>query len=336
MKVSIGQIADGRTGTVQTIERMFQLIELGQTDPALIQIVRRSIGTTKFSREKRIISKAVKGVLRYVRILEDPVRHEFIQSVGVTLETGRADCDDLVILVGSALEHMGFEVDVVVGSQTSDGAFTHVWLWTWLPIAERWMPVDPRGMLEFGWPVGRELKRLTARETFSYDEESKTIQAGRSSMRGGLGRAQRSNARRRRRMGLFIEAQPLPPRSAAIGPVVIPHISVRQFKPSVVRDFRPRMRAVQGQPGRVARAFNMRQARRLGNQQFPFPESRGVLVGDATATGRAPAGTTIVEGKTTTIVTEEQMIEKQEKRASLIQTLTIVALGTGILANISR
>jgi hypothetical protein len=341
MNVNIGQIADGREGTIQTLERMFELIEQGQVDPVVVTATRAAIGNTSFKREKRLVAKAIKGVLRNVRILEDPVRHEFIQTARITLETGRGDCDDLVILAASVLEHMGFEVNLVVGSQSSDRQYTHVWLKVFLPIAGKWLAVDPRGMLEFGWPVGRELRGLTAVEAFNFNEETRQIQAGRSSTMTGLGRGRRS----RRRMGLFIEAQPVPPQFAAIGPVVLPHIQTRTFKPEIQRDFTPRMRPVRQQAGRIQRAFRGR----MRGDQFPFVESRGILEGEAFATGSltqdaaaaaaAGAGTTVLTegGKTTVIETQTaEAAEKAAKRATLIQTLTIVALGTGIIANLSR
>ena len=339
MKVSIGQIHDGREGTIQTLERMFELIEQGQVDPILVEATRAAIGNTSFRREKRLVSKAIKGILRNVRILEDPVRHEFIQTAAVTLQTGRGDCDDLVILAGSALEHMGFEVDLVVGSQARNKEFTHVWLRTWLPIAQRWLPVDPRGMLEFGWPVGRELRNLTAIETFSYDEETKRLQRGRSSMRGSLARPIRASGRRaRRQLGLFVQALPPAPSFEAIGPVaIIGRVRrARQIKPSIRRDIGPRMRPVKPLPGLATRAARMRAARLGQTTAFKFLEESGPLMADVSAgAGELPQPLEPADITARIQLTEQQQLEKVQKRTTTIQFLTIAALATGIFRNVS-
>ena len=340
MRVQVGQIADGLAGTEATLTAIFTQIEAGQVDPTIIRIVRESIGRTPFKRELRMLKKAVRGVLRNVQILEDPVRHEFVQEPRVTIETGRGDCDDLVGLVGAALEHLGFEVELLVGSQSRQRAadFTHVWLRAFLPIAGQWIPVDPRGMLQLGWRIGRELSPLTAIASYGWDEEAKSLTPGRSLMPriARMGQMGRIRGRHRRRagagMGAFIETDRPSPSPAPAAPVALgPAIRIeRRFKFPVRR--RPggprRIIGTSAGMGRMMPAA-MRNRGRLGQggQAFRFVEQQGPIEGQATAAGA------VADAAPTAVVIEQSETEKKVSKA--ISFLTLAFLGTGIVRNLS-
>ena len=188
MRLSQLTIDDGIAGTEQTLIEMFRLVVAAQADPILMEFTDVVAGGTPAHRELRLIDKVVRGWLRAVTIREDPVRHEFLRSPLQTLARGSGDCDDLAIGVASSLEYLGFPIEFVVVSDTPLGAdeFTHVYLRAWLPVAEMWLPIDPRSMAEFGWSIGQEVspEAITARRSYGFDEEGGTLIMG----AGGFGR----------------------------------------------------------------------------------------------------------------------------------------------------
>lgn len=341
MRVRVGQIPSGSAGTVATIAEMFRLIKMGQVDPQIVAFAAQAIGNTSFKREKKLVSKATKAVLKRVQILEDPVRHEFVQEPAVTLQTGRGDCDDLVVLVASVLERMGFETELVVGSQTGGGAsdFTHVWLRTFLPRAQQWLPVDPRGMLEFGWPVGKELGQLTALERFQFNEDTGEVIHGRSA----LGAPRMMKPQRRQRMGT-----PVIPRGGCIGEIIPVSPPAPDFAPIGPIEGEVLSRAAgsrRGGMGVMAIPRSQLEARRrvrtgIAGPQFPFIEERGAITGGAAAATSTISGQVIPLGDlpgSADQINQQIEVEGQqkkeaaiEKRNTLIQWLTIGTLGLAL------
>lgn len=221
MRVTFRHIDNGLRGTKQTLVHLFRAIEDGQANPVVARFTRDAIGRTDFRREKRLVKRIARAWIRRVQILEDPVRHEWVQSAERTLMERRGDCDDLVVALGSSFEHIGFTVELVVGSQSprAEQDFSHVWIRTWLPRAQTWLPVDPRGMAQFGWPVGRELGRskLSAVRAYGWDEERRMLVPGSS-----LGAARLAGLRAFAIPGeaipSVIDARPLPTASGTTAP----------------------------------------------------------------------------------------------------------------------
>lgn len=184
MRVNVCNIPDGLPGTLATLRAIFQAIKRGQVDPPVVRFTRDAIGNADFRQERKIIQRIMAAWAKRVRILEDPVDADWIQEAAVMLSERRGDCDDLVVAVGSSLEHVGFPVELVVGSTDPRGveAFGHVWLRAWMPQAGAWVSVDPRGIIDrkVGFRVGQELRtdRLTAIGAYGFDPKTQQLTDG--------------------------------------------------------------------------------------------------------------------------------------------------------------
>lgn len=181
MRVTVSEIPDGLPGTLETLRAIFQAIQRGQLDPAIVKFTRQAIGSLDFRQERQIIDRITRAWTKRIQIIEDPIAADWLQEAGVTLTERRGDCDDLVIALGSSLESVGFPIELIVGSTRPGGVeeFNHVWLRTWLPNARRWLSIDPRGIIDrkIGFRIGQELRpdSLTAIGAYGFDPGTGTL-----------------------------------------------------------------------------------------------------------------------------------------------------------------
>lgn len=148
----LGEIPDGRQGTIATLRIMRSFVKEGKT---LLPVRMKAVALTNglaqkdYAGEVRSLSNFVRDSIRYVRDVSDV---ETIQSADFTLTQGAGDCDDKSVLLASLLESLSHPTRfVAVG--TDNNNFIHVYVETL--IGQSWIKLETTEPVECGQgPVG--------------------------------------------------------------------------------------------------------------------------------------------------------------------------------------
>jgi len=129
--------------TESTIKKMWDLVNDAKTDPEFQKIVYGIVnGQMKgvWKNYARELQTILDWVRRHVDYRRDPHGVELLQAPKYTLEVGRADCDDYVVLISAMAEVLGFPTRFVTVSTRPDGEPSHVYLE--VLSGNRWTPID--------------------------------------------------------------------------------------------------------------------------------------------------------------------------------------------------
>lgn len=131
------QIADGDTGTAQTVAEMGTLIREGALTPEVRNVAVTLVGQIDDPLRQLLFLRS--WVERNFKFVRDPASGELLHTpqhlMGQVRQHGhaRGDCDDAAILAGALACAVGFQValiTVAIGNEKSRGAhlpFSHVW-----------------------------------------------------------------------------------------------------------------------------------------------------------------------------------------------------------------
>lgn len=140
---------------------MAQLVRQARIDPQIRELAIKLVGwipPKQWRREVEALFNFVRNNVRYVR---DINRVETVQTPVKTLEYSAGDCDDMVTLLSSLLEAIGYETRFVAMG-LRPGHFQHVFLEAQLPSGE-WMALDPTEPVRAGWrPPGIQSRMVQA------------------------------------------------------------------------------------------------------------------------------------------------------------------------------
>jgi len=144
---TLGEIPEGKAGTVATLRIMRQLVKRGKRDARIraqaLTLV-NDLPPKSYGREATRLFDFVRDQIRYTR---DVRGIDTLQEPWVTLADRVGDCDDKVTLLASLLESVGHPTRAVaVGF--SGAPLSHVFLQTRL--GNDWISMDPTE----SWPVG--------------------------------------------------------------------------------------------------------------------------------------------------------------------------------------
>lgn len=153
------EIADGNTGSVQTLSLMRQMILA--PDPIVDQAVTDILSQTPEDVPARALAQAifewVRSHMLYTPDMNNGLVIEELRTPGYTLfeidRLGAAigDCDDYVILLGGLYHRLGYPVKMVAISRYDDLLLDHVYLK--VQIDGKWVTADGIVDYPFGWEV---------------------------------------------------------------------------------------------------------------------------------------------------------------------------------------
>lgn len=133
-------IAEGDSGTAQTVEEMCRLIREGGLTPAVRDVAVSVVG--QIADPKRQLLFLRSWVERHFRFVRDPASGELLHTpeylLGQIARTGvaKGDCDDAAILAGALACAVGFQVALITVAVGNDRLpsvfdiplpFSHVW-----------------------------------------------------------------------------------------------------------------------------------------------------------------------------------------------------------------
>lgn len=172
-EVSHGYLPSGDVGVNTTVRLMIDLAKQDVNHPSIQAIVKR------FENRKSDYSK-LKGyyqyILRNIRYVKDPKGKEYVRSPKRLLESGIGDCDCLSTLwmclgmASKASNGRKYKQAVKVVSVEPKNCtgnycpFEHVYMVTYIPELQLWLPFDPvmdldLGIDGFGIEIGSTLRR---------------------------------------------------------------------------------------------------------------------------------------------------------------------------------
>lgn len=94
-----------------------------------------------------------------IRYIQDINNVETIRDPLATLQLGRGDCDDMVTLLSTLLETIGYTTKfVAIGFQA--GYFDHVYLEVIEPDSGSWLALDPTEPNAMGWAADGYVCRI--------------------------------------------------------------------------------------------------------------------------------------------------------------------------------
>lgn len=154
--VNVVQINSGYAGTVETAQKMIEVIQASMGD----QLVRMTaeellVGTPAYDREGEIeaIYQYVRDKVRYTK---DPAGLEYVQTpkhlIQMIMQRGQAygDCDDKTVLGLAMLKNLGYEVAIRVAGYKTPGVYTHVY--GLVKVKHNWIVFDATPAdEELGW-----------------------------------------------------------------------------------------------------------------------------------------------------------------------------------------
>lgn len=148
----------------QTMEKMRDLAEEGQTSPVVRHFALEAIAKVKPKDALSEIGALYHACCRDIHYVGDPIGAEFLQHPEVTVRTSAGDCDDMTILLAttlcmSELLSVGYPVRLrIVGFDGND--FSHVFLE--VSVEGQYIALDPVA----GPETKSMLSRITKSETF--------------------------------------------------------------------------------------------------------------------------------------------------------------------------
>jgi transglutaminase-like putative cysteine protease len=156
-----GRFATGTRGTIQTLQRMRQLVHEGTEAPEVIEAASAVIAQSRPASARDALLDLFRFVRDGVRFTPDPAGIEQLQSPRVTLVARTGDCDDKSVLLVALAEALAlpftWKFRVIATRKPWPRRFNHVY-----PVAEvdgQELPLDPtyRGTPP-GWQHPRPLR----------------------------------------------------------------------------------------------------------------------------------------------------------------------------------
>lgn len=152
------QIADGDPGTFETLRVMRAMIDQYKVDPRIREAAMSVAFLTPAHDEIAEIEAIYSMVRDNVRYTKDIVGVETLATPDKTLALRYGDCDDMVVLLGSLLESVGYPTKMVVEAYDANGGYEHVYLLACLN--GEWIPLDPTEMVAAGWQPPDPARRM--------------------------------------------------------------------------------------------------------------------------------------------------------------------------------
>ena len=145
---TLGEIPEGREGTIATLRIMRSYVRQGKTLPDVrLKAVALTSGLAQkdYSGQIRRLHAFVRDQIRYLRDITDV---ETLQTPDVTLALAAGDCDDKSILLAALLESIGHPTRFVAIGPSHEN-FVHVYVET-LVGRDYWLPLETTEPVECG------------------------------------------------------------------------------------------------------------------------------------------------------------------------------------------
>jgi len=149
-------LADGDAGTFATVALMRQMIDRYKADPALRERAVAVAFLTPAHDEVAEIEAVYNFVRDNVRYTKDVVGIETLATPDKTLALRYGDCDDMVVLLATLLESIGYPTRMVIEDYSGAG-WEHVYLL--VALDNRMIPLDPTEMVAAGWQPPEAVRR---------------------------------------------------------------------------------------------------------------------------------------------------------------------------------
>jgi transglutaminase-like putative cysteine protease len=146
---TLGFIAEGRGGVMQTLAIMRAMVVDYKVDPAIITTARSVIFLTPPKAQASEVSALLRFVQSHVRYVQDVHGIETLSTPDKTLQARSGDCDDQVTLLATLLEAVGYPTRFVVAAYHTPGLFEHVYLQAFAQ--GQWIDLDPTESYDLGW-----------------------------------------------------------------------------------------------------------------------------------------------------------------------------------------
>lgn len=158
---TLGFIANGHAGVMQTLAIMRLMVREYRTDPAMISTARSVIFLTPPKAQLAEVDALFRFVQSHIRYVQDVHEVETLSTPDKTLAARVGDCDDQVTLLATLLEAVGYPTRFVVAGYWQPGQFEHVYLQAFA--AGGWVDMDPTESHALGWappgPVSIEYEK---------------------------------------------------------------------------------------------------------------------------------------------------------------------------------
>lgn len=151
------EIPGGYRGTAATIDRMRDLVTLGKREKEIVALTGALIRDCKHKDYLDYARRCFEFCQREIKYAFDPSNVEMLESPLVTLQTRRADCDCISVLLASMFESLGFPArfKTIRADSSRPDDFSHVFVEVKIP-RHGWVPADATMQHPFGWEPGPE------------------------------------------------------------------------------------------------------------------------------------------------------------------------------------
>lgn len=157
-RYAVAPMPDGEDGIFHTLETMRAMVRRYRVDPTVRNTAIAAIFSTPAQDDMSEVEAIFATVRDGIRYTKDVHEVETLASPIKTLEAQVGDCDDMVTLLATLLESVGYATRFVVDAYLHPQVLEHVYLE--VLVDGQWVALDPTEPVGVGWAPPDALRRV--------------------------------------------------------------------------------------------------------------------------------------------------------------------------------